>query len=356
MKKNVVKRVAAWVLIVLMVFSDGSLQTLAAAGDEHVHAEETADEVTATADDEQADAKENTDLQVFQKDMEKILKKYLGKTVMSEKAVQEVILDMDEDTFHEAEKDIEAFEKEDYSVSEKEKSSLGDSYKTYKYFSNNVKEYYGVEAVAEDAGTFTPVEGMSVKVTNEGALGAGQVTATSADGSLNVTATTSTSFLASQASAKLVFTNTSGVKATISFDWESANGIASLQIDGTSTSETSGSYTKELAAGGTLNITFKSPSGKGNAGSLAIKNIQLVGATANTTFTYDEGMGTVTFADEVLASGSTKEIPSSGVRLVATPKEGYSFLGWRKKSDSNLLSTNANYKLMATEEMEGETI
>ena len=147
-------------------------------------------------------------------------------------------------------------------------------------------------------------------------------------------------------STELTITNNHPEARTLSFSYALSNGGSVSGI----ISETSGSYSAELAAGASVKIKLTSPKGSRNTNTLDIKNIQLVksGLVSSTFYAAENGSYTVDGVaitqQTVLEKDAT--IPYS---LVATPNNGFVLAGWKNTSTNEYISFESSVSLSFAE-------
>ena len=149
----------------------------------------------------------------------------------------------------------------------------------------------------------------------------------------------------------VTITNNSAGK--LSFKWSVANSASFKDPNGGST--VSGTYSKDLTAGSSLTMQVKASS-KSTTATLTISELAFEEASGkNTTFNFNSN-GTVSVAGTAIASGSTHLLDANGVSLTATPKSGYSFLGWVKADTRAIISRDATFTYGALEETTIEAV
>jgi hypothetical protein len=139
----------------------------------------------------------------------------------------------------------------------------------------------------------------------------------------------------------LTITNNHSESRTLSFDFTlTGGGSVSGLISGTS-----GSYSGELAAGGSATITLTSPAGT-STNTLTLSGLQLLSSGAvDSTFLAPEN-GTYTVDGTAITEQTTiSKAASEGYALVATPAAGYVFFGWYSEASGAYLSYNASASL-----------
>ncbi len=156
-----------------------------------------------------------------------------------------------------------------------------------------------------------------------------------------VTGTTTLSIFTSAKSGTLTFKNNKSAAAKITFDYNITKNTGSVTV-GSSTITGSGSYSGEIASGGTLAVKITSGKGSGNTTAISITNITLfIDVEATATFAAVEN-GTYT-VDGAQISTDTVKTQSAAIAyaLSATPASGYKFLGWYSSSANDYLSTSS---------------
>ncbi len=134
--------------------------------------------------------------------------------------------------------------------------------------------------------------------------------------------------------------NNKATAATLEFDYEVVN-AKSATIGGASVTG-SGHHSVELAASGTLKVEVSS--NRAASASVKMTNIKLYAdVTATTTFNPSDN-GNYTVNGESISSVIVKTQSSTEpYELVATPTNGYKFLGWYSVLDDKLISQDATY-------------
>ncbi len=174
------------------------------------------------------------------------------------------------------------------------------------------------------------------KVTISDSLSNGSGTAAS------YTATAKGSML-SKKSNTVTITNKSDSVAKIGFDY-TVSKASSFNIDSTVT-DTSGSYSKELAADETITISMTSNSGFSNLTvTLTLTNItyEVKATSANVTVEYNDALGTVTADGAAVANGGVVTVGETDVTFAATPATGAQFFGWVEE-DGRIITRETSY-------------
>lgn len=142
----------------------------------------------------------------------------------------------------------------------------------------------------------------------------------------------------------LTITNRKTTKATLSFDYTVVVSEGTILVDNTTTS-TSGSFSKELAAGGTVEVEIESGSTDADT-QITITNISLVvDVSATVTFQPAEN-GSYTVDGKTITEVYTHTQSSmTAYQVKATPAEGYRFKGWYDVASGKYISTDAKTAL-----------
>ena len=168
----------------------------------------------------------------------------------------------------------------------------------------------------------------------------------SANGTSITGAATSTGGTCSDTSHKstLTITNKKSTTATLSFDYAIEQNSGTIKVDGTAISA-NGSFTKELAAGGIVTVYIESGSTSG-ATNITMTNVALVSdVTATTTFVPAEN-GTYTVDGKTVTEEySNTQSSMTAYQVVATPADGYQFLGWYNLTTGKCIATAASTAL-----------
>ncbi len=141
----------------------------------------------------------------------------------------------------------------------------------------------------------------------------------------------------------LTFTNlhSNNASNTLSFDYNITVNNGSVKI-GSETVTGSGHYTGLLDYSGSVNVTLTSGAGSKLSTTIEITNVVLdVPQAVATTFQVVEN-GSYTVNGEVVTESVVKEQePTLNYELVATPAEGYKFIGWFSTAVNAYISTTA---------------
>ena len=138
----------------------------------------------------------------------------------------------------------------------------------------------------------------------------------------------------------LTITNKRSITAELSFDYIIDAQGGTIQVDGTAVTA-GGYFSKELAAGGTVDVCIKSGSTSAPT-KITLRNIALVAnVTATTTFLKPEH-GSYTVDGETITEETTKKQDATkAYKLAATPDAGYQFRGWYNYSTQKYIGIEA---------------
>ena len=168
----------------------------------------------------------------------------------------------------------------------------------------------------------------------------------SANGTSIIGATTSTGGTCSNTSHKstLTITNKKSTTATLSFDYSIEQNSGKIQVDGTEVSS-GASFTKELAANESVKVYIQSGSTSA-ATKITLTNVVLVSdVNATATFVPAEN-GTYTVDGKLITEEySNTQSSMTAYQVVATPADGYQFMGWYDVSNEKYISTSAKAAL-----------
>ena len=142
----------------------------------------------------------------------------------------------------------------------------------------------------------------------------------------------------------LTITNKKSTTATLSFDYTIEQNSGTIQVDGTEVSS-GASFTRELAANGSVKVYIKSGSTSA-ATKITLTNVVLVSdVNATATFVPAEN-GTYTVDGKLITEEySNTQSSMTAYQVVATPADGYQFMGWYDVSNEKYISTSAKAAL-----------
>ena len=168
----------------------------------------------------------------------------------------------------------------------------------------------------------------------------------SANGTSIIGAATSTGGTCGDTSYKstLTITNKKSTTATLSFDYSIEQNSGTIQVDGAAVSS-GASFTKELAANESVKVYIKSGSTSA-ATKITLTNVVLVSdVNATATFVPAEN-GTYTVDGKLITEEySNTQSSMTAYQVVATPADGYQFMGWYDVSNEKYISTSAKAAL-----------
>ena len=168
----------------------------------------------------------------------------------------------------------------------------------------------------------------------------------SANGTSITGAVTSTSAGCSDTVYKstLTITNMKSTTATLSFDYSIEQNKGKIQVDGKGVSS-GASFTKELAANESVKVYIESGSSDA-ATKITLTNVVLVSdVNATATFVPAEN-GTYTVDGKLITEEySNTQSSMTAYQVVATPADGYQFMGWYDVSNKKYISTSAKAAL-----------
>ena len=167
----------------------------------------------------------------------------------------------------------------------------------------------------------------------------------SANGTSIIGAATSTSGCEGKNyKSTLTITNKKSTTATLSFDYSIEQNSGKIQVDGAEVSS-GASFTKELAANESVKVYIESGSTSA-ATKITLTNVVLVSdVNATATFVPAEN-GTYTVDGKLITEKySNTQSSMTAYQVVATPAEGYQFMGWYDVSNEKYISTSAKAAL-----------
>ena len=197
-------------------------------------------------------------------------------------------------------------------------------------------------AFAATSGTVTGLTDENIGLSFEGDAD----DAWSANGTSIIGAATSTGGTCGDASYKstLTITNKKSTTATLSFDYSIEQNSGKIQVDGAEVSS-GASFTKELAANEAVKVYIESGSTSA-ATKITLTNVVLVSdVNATATFVPAEN-GTYTVDGKLITEKySNTQSSMTAYQVVATPADGYQFMGWYDVSNEKYISTSAKAAL-----------
>ena len=141
----------------------------------------------------------------------------------------------------------------------------------------------------------------------------------------------------------LTIKNNKTAKATLSFNYAIEANSGTIKVNGTAVTA-NGAFNKELAVGESIKVYIKS--GSTTATRITMTNVALVSdVTATTTFMPAEN-GTYTVDGKTVTEEySNTQSSMTAYQVVATPAEGYQFLGWYNLTTGKCIATTATASL-----------
>ena len=142
----------------------------------------------------------------------------------------------------------------------------------------------------------------------------------------------------------LTITNNKTTKATLSFDYTVAVSDGTILVNNTTTTA-GGSFSKELEAGGTVEVEIESGSTSADT-KITMTNVKLVtDVSATVTFQPAEN-GSYTVDGKTITEEYTHTQSSmTAYQVAATPAEGYRFKGWYDVASGKCINTDAKTAL-----------
>lgn len=145
-------------------------------------------------------------------------------------------------------------------------------------------------------------------------------------------------------SSTLTITNNKTTEATLSFDYAIEQNSGEIKVAGGSVTA-NGSFSQKLAAGGTVEVEIKSGSTSADT-MITMTNVKLV-ADVSATVTFQPAVnGSYTVDGKTITEVYTNtQSAANSYQVVATPNEGYKFLGWYDVINERCISTDAKTAL-----------
>ena len=141
----------------------------------------------------------------------------------------------------------------------------------------------------------------------------------------------------------LTITNKKSTTATLSFDYAIEQNSGTIQVDGKAVTA-GGKFSKELEPNASIKVYIKS--GSTTATKITMANVALVSdVTATATFVPAEN-GTYTVDGKLITEEySNTQSSMTAYKVVATPADGYQFLGWYNVTTGKCIATAATTAL-----------
>lgn len=142
----------------------------------------------------------------------------------------------------------------------------------------------------------------------------------------------------------LTIKNKKTTKATLSFDYTVVVSKGTILVNNTTTTA-NGSFSMELEAGGTVEVEIESGSTSADT-MITMTNVKLV-ADVSATVTFQPAVnGSYTVDGKTITEVYTNtQSAANSYQVVATPNEGYKFLGWYDVINERCISTDAKTAL-----------
>ena len=146
----------------------------------------------------------------------------------------------------------------------------------------------------------------------------------------------------------LTIANKKTTKATLSFDYTVVVSEGTILVNNTTTTA-NGSFSMELAAGGTVEVEIESGSTTA-ATKITMTDVKLeASATATVTFQPAEnGSYTVDGKDITTEAYTNTQSSLTAYKVIATPADGYQFLGWYDATNKIYLPGGANSSIFVS--------
>ena len=142
----------------------------------------------------------------------------------------------------------------------------------------------------------------------------------------------------------LTITNKKTTKATLSFDYTVMVSEGTILVDNTETTA-NGSFSKELAAGGTVEVEIESGSTSADT-QITMTNVKLVAdVSATVTFQPAENGSYTVDGRNITEVYTHTQSSMTAYQVEATPAEGYRFKGWYDVASGKCISTDAKTAL-----------
>ena len=145
-------------------------------------------------------------------------------------------------------------------------------------------------------------------------------------------------------SSTLTITNKKTTKATLSFDYTVVVSEGTILVNNTTTTA-NGSFSMELAAGGTVEVEIKSGSTSADT-KITMTNVKLVAdVSATVTFQPAENGSYTVDGRNITEVYTHTQSSMTAYQVEATPAEGYRFKGWYDVASGKCISTDAKTAL-----------
>ncbi len=281
--------------------------------------------------------------------MDELLMAYLGTTEhLDEETIGEILLAGGEEKAKAAQADVNALltSEEAAALTEAEVAELKETRHNFVHFVEVLNEMFPETAVIASGELTMSSANLGAGFSGDGTWSGG---GTAASGSVAGTDASGSGCNATAASTKkgtLTFTNNNNVKAKLTFSYNITANNGSVTIGG-ETVTGSGVYETELAAGASVSIVIES--GKGSTLTTAIEltdiNLEVLVSTVTTTFLPASNGSYTVDGNAITAQTSMEKASSEAYTLVATPAEGYAFLGWYSTAAGKYISKDTTLSI-----------
>ena len=300
---------------------------------------------------------EENKLDYLQAEMDTILVKYLGTADLTEDEVIDKVCNMMWDDMEAALVDRDNLEPAFAALSDDEFAQLEANYAnadTLVCFYETIEQTMAPAAYGSKNATYTSDNGLPEGVTVAVAT-ADSASCTS--GKVTVAVKGSSGFLGigkESDTATITITNSSGSEAALSFTWSSTsvNSMTIQKADGTKTTKSgtlsNQAFNDTLSSTDQVIITITTAQNS-TENKVVLSDFGLVSASTTFKYTinYDNTKGSVTLDGNSVNSGTPTDVSASGGVMVATPKNGASFVAWLD-SNNKVLSTDTTFLVPPT--------
>ena len=148
----------------------------------------------------------------------------------------------------------------------------------------------------------------------------------------------------SKSRSTLTITNNKATTATLSFDYTVVLSGGTILVNNTTTTA-NGSFSQELAAGGTIEVEIESGSTSADT-QITMSNVKLVAdVSATVTFQPAENGSYTVDGRNITEVYTNTQSSMTAYQVEATPAEGYRFKGWYDVASGKCISTDAKTAL-----------
>lgn len=200
-------------------------------------------------------------------------------------------------------------------------------------------------ALAAASGTVTGLDDKTIGLSFDGNAGKDKDNPWTAGGTQIKCSVTIPGGCNSKYYSTLTITNNKTTPATLSFDYDVTLNDGTIQVDGTMVTA-GGKFTKEnLASGGSIKVYIKAGSKKA-ATEITMSNVNLVAdLTATVTFQPAKNGSYSVDGRRITETYENTQSAMKSYQVMATPNEGYQFLGWYDVTNGRYIHTNATAAL-----------